>query len=107
MSAWTVTVWQTMFAFAVLTTLGWMLTERRIPIWMTTGMAAWGLLAFRSGEVVTGAGQSATTRTFPQLQWFAAFMFLVTALGLVLWWFGDFPPSDNGADDPTGQEEIR
>jgi len=59
------------------------------------GGFSWGLLAFRSGELVTFDGGKEFTTSIIELQYFSAFMTILSLLGLVLWVLGDFPPEDN------------
>lgn len=93
-------IWLAMFAFAIVTTWTWLVLEQRIPLSTTSSFAAWGWLAYRSESLQTFSGGVEFTTSLPFLQYFALFMTLISAVGLVLWWFGDFPPEEGPADNP-------
>lgn len=87
-------VWLAMFALAVGATAVWALLETRIPLATTTGTGAWAWLAYRSEQVGVASGGVVITQEAPYIQLFALFMALVSTLGLLLWWMGDFPPEE-------------
>lgn len=90
-----VSVWTVLVAIATLATGTWVVLERRIPMMTSISAFAWGLLAFRGGELTTFDGGTEFTTTLVELQYFAAFMTVLSVLGLILWLLGDFPPEDN------------
>lgn len=96
-----VPVWLAMFGLAVGATAVWALLERRIPLTTTTAIGAWGWLAFRSEQIEVVTSGIIITREAPWIQLFALWMLLLNAIGLMLWYFGDFPPSE--ADEPVEQ----
>lgn len=89
-----------MFAFAVGATATWAILETRIPLATTSGFAAWGWLAYRSEVISYPNGGVTFEQPAPYLQYLALFMAVLSALGLVLWYFGDFPPDDEPLDNP-------
>lgn len=96
-------VWLAMFGFAAGSTAVWAILERRIPLSTTTSFAAWGWLAYRSETIAIHDAGVTFEQSAPYLQYFALFMAALSALGLVLWYFGDFPPDDEPLDK---QEET-
>lgn len=95
-----VEVWLAMFAFGVGATATWAILETRIPLATTTGFAAWAWLAYRSESIVAYDSGVTFEQSAQFLQYFALFMAALSALGLILWYFGDFPPSDEPLDHP-------
>lgn len=94
-----VDVWLAMFAFAVGCTATWAILETRIPLSTTAGFAAWGWLAYRSETIVSRAGGVTFEQSAPYLQYFGLVMAALSAIGLILWYFGDFPPEDEPLDN--------
>lgn len=96
-----VSIWTVLVAFATLATGTWVVLERRIPMMTSISAFTWGLLAFRGGELATHDGGQEFTTAMVELQYFAAFMTILSILGLILWLLGDFPPEDNNQPGET------
>lgn len=91
-------IYQMMFGTALLFTLIWMIGEIRIPMSTTTAAFAWMWLLFRSGNVEQVSSGVTVTTELDVFWLFCLFMALLNVIGLVMWYFGDFPPEE-AADD--------
>lgn len=99
-----VSVWLAMFAFAVLMTLIWAVFYIRFVVPMTSSLGAWAWLAYASETLQTHSGGVEFEMALPFMQWFSLFMTLITALGLVMWYLGDFPPEEAYGNDELDQD---
>lgn len=87
---------------ALVTTLIWAVGEVRIPMFALSSAFLWGLLAFNGGEITRTQGMCCRVTTeVPGVQLFAGLMTFASIAALVLYRFGEFPPSADATDRAT------
>lgn len=92
------------FAFATLSTLIWAVLEVRIPLFGIASVFAWVLLAFEGAEVTKHAQDGTAISTeLPYVQMFCGLMAFASAVAILLYRFGEFPPSNDAVNRPTEQ----
>jgi len=97
-------IYLALFGFATIATLIWSVLEVRIPLMGIVSVFAWVLLAFQGAEVTqyTQDGTAITTDV-PYFQMFCGLMAFASAVAILLYRFGEFPPSNQAVDRPTEQ----
>jgi hypothetical protein len=97
-------IYLAVFAFASLATMIWAVVEVRIPLFSVVSVFAWLLLAFEGAQVTKHAQDgTAITTELPYVQLFCGLMAFSSAIALILYRFGEFPPSNDAVDRPTEQ----
>jgi len=97
-------IYLALFGFATIATLIWSVLEVRIPLMGIVSVFAWVLLAFEGAEITKHAQDgTAITTELPYVQMFCGLMAFSSAIALLLYRFGEFPPSNDAVDRPTEQ----
>jgi len=89
-------------AMALITTLIWAVGEVRIPMFALSSAFLWALLAFEGGEITRQQGLCCKVTTeVPGVQLFAGLMTFASIAALILYRFGEFPPTRESTDRAT------
>lgn len=97
--------WLAVAALATLMTYTWLvlMPERRVTMTAGTSTVAWAIVAFqaRNLEVVTDSGSKVAVDLF-SVQLLAAFLAAISAISLMLYQFGQYPPETRRDGRGTG-----
>lgn len=89
-------VWQAWLLAGLLTTAIWSVGETRVYLFTGVSGTIWAYLALRGGTITSQAG----TEAYPGSQYVFAGLAILSLVGFLLCYLGDFP-----ADDPDMERD--